>query len=478
MSVVEVLESGFRSLYCNSMSYLLDFVKSFEESELKLFRQLDLIGKEELVRDEYANYAQQKNFSETNLVSKFKLTQSHFDKINSVILDKTIAQFYGNDYNKTFSSILMRGLTDLMLHEQKIIERKVLKTGSAADKTKFYKAAFENLRSMFHPKYNSKLTHEYGKKYLNTLGKRKTLADESYVAMLSLYGDIISEKFAGNEATYFAKAEAVLKKWEKKILSSKNLAAHFYYYFVLATLHKHLAEDGKNMLPAYHSALRAIEKDGAGVEAKFKGITLCEIGFANIEINQFETAQQFYERGLNGFPDTVGKSHYHGGNYFCVCLINRDYQKAQQAFEKYLLPRIQPGTNRSVLFDMYMMGCLFNLHRKNYDEAFGYLNELLKYRKNEITHFGLAMMRIYECIYFYRTKDFRVAAALVKKNLKFLTKEVGGNPGFEYYLQYVDAIGKLIKLQQHTLRSPEKLKQQLASLQKGIFTVFNRLLED
>lgn len=87
-------------------------------------------------------------------------------------------------------------------------------------------------------------------------------------------------------------------------------------------------------------------------------------------------------------------------------------------------------------------------------------------------------MRIYECVYFYRTEEFSVASALVKKNLKFLTKEVGGNPGFEYFLLYVDSIGKLIKLKQNTLRSPEKLQQQIASLQKGIYTVFNRLLED
>lgn len=460
------------------MSYLLDFVKSFDEAELKKFRQLDLIGKEELLRDEYANHAQQKDFNETNLVSKYKLTQSHFDKINSVILDKTITQFYDDDYNKAFSSILLKGLTDLMLHEQKIIERRILKTASPTEKTKFYKAAFENLRGMFHPKYNSKLTHEYGEKYLRSLGKKKTLTDESYVAMLALYGDIISEKFAGNEATYFLVALAVLKKWEKKILAEKNTGAHFYYYFVFATCHKHLAEDGREMIPAYTKALNAIEHHPSSVETKFRGITLCEIGFANIELNNFKTAQEFYERGLNEYPDTVGKSHYHGGNYFTVCLINKDYEKAQRAFEKYLLPRIQPGTNRSVLFDMYMMGCLFNLHCKNYDEAFHYLNELLKYRKNEITHFGLAMMRLYECIYFYRTREFSVAASLVKKNLKFLTKEVGGNPGFEYYLQYVDCIGKLIKLKQNTLRSPEKLQQQITSLQKGIFTVFNRLLED
>ncbi len=459
------------------MSYLLDFVRSFDEAELKQFRSLDLVGKEELLRDEYAGSFRNKKFSEAGLPEKFRLTQTHFDKINSIILDKTIQRFYGEDYNKAFSSILAKGLTDLMLHEQKIIERRVLKLDEGA-KAVFYKAAFENLRSMFHPRYNSKLTHEYGQKYLRALGAAKKLSDESYVAMLSLYGDIISEKFAGNETAFFPKALAVLKEWEQRILSANDPGANFYYYFVSATCYKHLAEGPEDILPNYHLALKALEHNPASVESKFKGITLCEIGFGNIEANNFKEAQQFYEQGLNGFPDTVGKSHYHGGNYFTICLINRDYEKAQMAFEKYLLPKIRPGTNRSVLFDMYMLGCLLNLHLKNYDKAFEFLSELQKYRKNEITHFGLAMMRLYECVYFYRTKDFSVAAALVKKNLKFLNKEVGGNPGFEYYLRYIDSIGKIIKLKEGTLRSPEKLQQQIASLQKGIFTVFNLLLED
>ena len=88
------------------------------------------------------------------------------------------------------------------------------------------------------------------------------------------------------------------------------------------------------MLPAYYAALKALEESKNPIEEKFKGITLCEIGFGNIEANNFKVAQQFYERGLNEFPETLGKSHYHGGNYFCVCLINRDYENAQRAFEK------------------------------------------------------------------------------------------------------------------------------------------------
>lgn len=460
------------------MSYLLDFVKSFDENELLQFRLLDVIGKEELVRDEYLNRYKDSGFDESSIATKLNLTAGHFDKVNSILLNKIIEKLYGRNYNLIFSSILQKGLTDLMLHELKIAERYLQKSGFIDEKTRFYKAAFENLRSMFHPRYNSRLTHTYGKKYLDSLGNGKKPEDEIYVSMLTLYGDIISQKFAGNEVAFLPKATAVLGKYEKKALMPGSSPAKFFYYFTLATLHKHLSLTNEGMLPAYYEALKAFDENAQRIESKFKGIVLCELGFANLERNEFGKAQEFYEQGLLGFPDTIGKSHYHGGNYFVTCLINRDYRKAQGAFKKYLLPKIQPATNRSVLFDMYMLGCLLHLHIKDYSGAFKYLIELQKYRKKEITHFGLAMMRLYECVYFYRTSDYSTAARLVRKNLKFLNKEIGDNPSFEYYLQYIDCIGKLIKLKQQTLRSPEKLSKQIESLQQGIFTVFNRLLED
>ena len=103
------------------MSYLLDFVKSFNEEELKQFRQLDLIGKEELVRDEYAHHPPANKADEAKLAVRLKLTQSHFDKINSVLLSKIIQQLYGDDYKKILSAILLRGLSDLLLHEIKMM---------------------------------------------------------------------------------------------------------------------------------------------------------------------------------------------------------------------------------------------------------------------------------------------------------------------------------------------------------------------
>ena len=108
------------------MSYLLDFVRSFSPGELTQFRYLDVIGKEEMVRDIYASDAKDPKFDEAVLPKKLQLSQSHFDKINSILLDKSIAALFGTDDSNTLSTILNKGLSALMLHELKILGRNLL----------------------------------------------------------------------------------------------------------------------------------------------------------------------------------------------------------------------------------------------------------------------------------------------------------------------------------------------------------------
>src|SRR4051812_44946483 len=114
------------------MSYLLDFLRSFNQNELTAFKKLDLVGKEELVRDEYIRQLENKKLDEAKLPAKLQLSPSHFDKINSVLLDKIIFQMFGDDYRKILGDILARGLSGLMLHELRIIQRRILKEKNAA----------------------------------------------------------------------------------------------------------------------------------------------------------------------------------------------------------------------------------------------------------------------------------------------------------------------------------------------------------
>lgn len=455
------------------MSYLLDFVKAFTEDELRQFRQLDLIGKEELLRDEYTNHANGKTFSEAALVSKHKLTQSHFDKINSVLLDKIVAQLFGDDYNQTLYVILQKGLSALMFHELKVMEKRLSKGTNPNQSIKFYRAAFENLRSMFHPNYNSKLTRSYGAKYLQALGKEKKVSDECYVGLMSLNGDIIESIYGATESFLQPKAKQELEKWREVSEYRKCSECAFYVSFVYATFYKYYTEDAQQFLKANEDALIAFAESKNGIESKYEGIVLCELGFGNICLDNFATALNFYDEAIRKYPETIGKSFYHTGNYFGAAVSSRNYKLAQQIFNSHLKPIVQPTTNRSVLFDIYFMAAWFNIHTADFDAAAEYLQLLQQYRKREITAMGQAMLRQLESAFFYFSGDVKTASLSIDKNLRFLQKMMQQSSYANYYLQYVDVLGKLIKLEQGKLRFPGKLFQQLDALPKGINQFYN-----
>ena len=455
------------------MSYLLDLVRTFSPDEMAQFRHLDVIGKEELVRDTYANHAKGSSFNESKLPQQLQLTTAHLDKINSILLDKAISTLFGNDYNKALSTILNKGLSALMLHELKILEKKVNKQNDPKTELAFYRAAFENLRSMFHPNYNSKLTHQFGNKYLQALGSKKTIADESYGAMFALYGDIVSASYGGMEKTFKPKAIKLLEAWEKKIAPFKNPGAAFFTEYARATYYKHFTEDAHGFLNANEQALEAFRKSKGALDSKYEGIVLCELGFGNIAIDQFIKGQEYYASAFEKFSDIVGKSTYQAGNYFGAALLNKNYTEANRIFDKYLRPKIQPSTNRSVLFDIYIIAAWAHIHQLQFDMAFEYLDKLKQYRKNEITMLGHVMVRQLESTCFYLSGDIKTATITLHKNIRFIQKQQGASSVFSYYLQYTEIIDKLIKMERGTLRFPEKLKEQLQALPGGLYQSCN-----
>ena len=458
------------------MSYLLDLVKTFTADEELAFRHMDLIGKEEIVRDFYLEHAHHPKFHESALMQKVSISSTHLLKMNSVLLDKTLTALYGNDHGKVFSELLSKGLSALVLHELKIREKAIVPTADKLAVINFYRAAFDALRSMFHPNYDSALTHQFGKKYLKALGSKATLVDQSYVNMMALYGDIIAAAYSGQELAFKPRAEKLLSIWEKKIIDSNSPAATFYTAFARASYYKHLTDDSGAFIASHEAALAAWHRSEGTIDKKFEAIALCELGLGNIFLENFVKAQQYYTAAFENFSDTIGKSIYHSGHYFHVALLNNDTKLANNIFDKYLKPKIQPSTNRSVLFDIYLIAAWSHIQQGQFGQAYDYLSLLKQYRKNDITLIGHAMVRQLESAYFCLSGDSRTAAITIGKNLRFVKKIHQQSSSFHYYLTYLDALDKLIKMEQHTLRYPEKLKAQILSMPGGIYLNYNRPL--
>jgi hypothetical protein len=460
------------------MSYLLDLIRTLTDSEMKGFRHLDVIGKEESVRDLYAKLAHDPAFDESTIGQTLSISAVHLLKINSILLDKTITALYGHDHSKVFTELLSKGLSSLMLHELKIREKGIVKVAKGKALVSFYRAAFDILCSMYHPNYDSVLTHQFGEKYLKALGAKATMAEQSFVNMTALYGDIIAAAYSGQAEIFKPKAEKLLSIWERKSTESHDPVVRFYTNFAKATFYKHMTEDARNFVNSHEAGLAAFKNSKGTIEKKYEAVLLCELGLGHIFIESYAKAQEYYTEAFERFSDTIGKSIYHSGHYFHVAHLNSNFELANVIFERYLKPKIQDSTNRSVLFDIYLLAVWSHIQQKQFDKAHFYLTLLKQYRKNDITMIGHAMVRQVESAYFYLSGDSQTAAVTISKNLRFVKKISQQSSSFQYYLIYLDTLDKLIKMEQHTLRHPDKLKAQILSLPGGIYLNYNRPLQE
>lgn len=456
------------------MSYLLDFVKTFDNAEKKLFRHIDVIGKEEWIRDAYANRALQKNFNEQSLPKEFDLSVAHFDKINSLLLDKAIIQLYGNDYSKCLTALVKRGLTKLMLHELKIMERRVVQSKTQA--LFFYEAAFEAVCSMFHPNYDEKQAHAYGKKYLQALGGKANIADETKVAMRIHQSTMVAQAVAGNEETYRASAKAVLNKWEKKLEGSKNHLALFHFHFTQSCFVKFYGNDVAPFLEALEKCSKILSQLDEKTQRDYSFRVYGELSFGYVEAGNFLEAEKIYTKAFALPHIDIARQSYHSGNYFNVCLINNNLKRATEIFENQLKGFLAPHINPSLRFDTLVNVIMLHLYKKNFDTAFEYLQQMRAYKRNEITPMGQILIRICETLYFYYQHDYKMAATLAKRNARFMNRPENRNPQFSYHLQLLNCLLHFSKQKGKGLEITNAQQKQKDELRGGMFMLFNRLV--
>ena len=457
------------------MSYLLDLFKTFDEVQRTQFKMLDLKGKEELVRDEYVRFAASKNFNEQMLPHKFQLTQKHFDKIVSVLLDKCIAKFYNNDFQLYIPALLRKGLSQLVIHEIKITERKLEKAANTQDHIAFLKIAFETLSGMYHPNYDSKLTHSYGKKYLATLGNKATIDDKVYTALAIHQGDMLAQCFSGNENGYRPTALAVLQQWEKKLKQVTSPFALFYFYFISASYVKFFGTDVKPFTDALEKAFLYLKKCNAQTQNTYTFKVLCELGFGHIEGGNYSAALASYVTAFEQLADTSSVGYYQKSCFFNACILVGDIQQAQKVYTQYLKSYLSTGVNRSLRFDVLVNLFVLATHKADEQESYATLLELKAYKKNEITRTGQLLIRVCENLYFYCTKDFQQSKTIAQRNVKFMARPENKNDQYAYYKAFFDCIYQYSKLRMNSTPPPDAVQQKQA-LHGGMYAIFNHLL--
>ncbi|MFN8310334.1 MAG: hypothetical protein U0T73_10270 [Chitinophagales bacterium] len=455
------------------MSYFLDLIRTFDPAEQLQFKKLDLIGREEMVRDAYLKFFSSGKFVESKIPHQLQLSQKHFDKILSVLLDKTLNSLYGSGPHDMLNALYSKGLSELMLHEMKIMERRLLKTGDNNSYMTFLKISVEALCRMYHPNYNSKLTHQYGKKYLIALGKKRTIDHEVETALSIHQADMYAQCFAGNEHGFQPKALAVLNKWEKYLRPHHSPFAHFYLNYAFASYYKFFGSDVMPFNERLQEALKFLQLCSDEVRSKYTFRVYCELGMGEVQAENYVAARASFDQAFSAIPDLRSLSCYPKSTYMNICVLTNDLKAAEKMFENYLTPYLEHGVNRSVRFDVLVNGIVLRLHQKNWDSAFIFLSLLKEYKKQEVTRVAQMLIRQCENLYFYCSGNYQQSIVIAKRNIKFMLRRENKNEQLHYYKQFFEVLLQCSKAK--GVLTPAIIKNCNA-LQGGMFNIFHQVL--
>src|ERR1043165_2852731 len=340
------------------MSYLLDLLKSFTADELQQFRQLDLKGKEEQVRDVYALQHAQKEFDETALPQKLQLSKSHFDKITSVLLYKFLMHLAGADMERKLQFLMAKQVTDLALHELKVHEKKAKKEGDKLVIKKFYEQAARIIILFNFNNYPVKEIAYYNQAYVETL--QDSEAEEKYRIMAWQEEALIRYYYPRKDGAVLRnKSLKKLLKWQTEIDGKNFFSAEVRICLGLSAYYES-SEPSKGLV-YLQQADKAARKVYDKISDREKAFMLAMTAYILVDLSRFEEAMQVYKELFEKFPVLATARIFHPFQYVFGLLIVEDFSAAKEVMEKYLQPFLVNENARNFHFDILRLYAIYHL---------------------------------------------------------------------------------------------------------------------
>ncbi|MCS6933591.1 MAG: hypothetical protein NZM35_00390 [Chitinophagales bacterium] len=456
------------------MSMLSDFLRTLKPDELAIVRQMPASEREKQVLLNTLVHLQDKEFDDELVQYELKLSKSHFDKINSVLLDKCYHVLTDGSNREVLYLLWQKGLKTLLLHEAKIRERKLLK-GNKKKLAELYKIMFDI--SVRLPVLNGKiaLAEEYGRKYLATLGKPAE-EQRSEIWLNYLFGTVFYYAANGKMAEYEAWTKAELKKWARKLEGKDYPVCQFYYHLCWSAYYEHYSSDWDNLMKSLHAALEALGRCEERVGSNYRIYVETTIAKAYAHNSNYREAYERYSACFDKFAKQLVRNRYHPLMYAVIAILHQQYDVAESIMEKYMKFYLENTPHDTFNFDIERIYALLYMYKKDYTKAAYYLQRGQQWDKTKFTFLGDILQRITQNIYFILQRDFEMALTLLRSNKRFLQSKQPDEMTREYGVMF-DLINDVIRLQ--TGKEPSKnFLQNLEQSRRGIMRLYAGLLDE
>ncbi len=456
------------------MGYLLDLVKSLNNDELKRFIAIELSGKEAAVRDAYAATAGLADFNEALLPVKLSLSQSHFDKITSVLLDKTLNLFAPGGLENKTDFCIEKHLTPLLVHELKLAEKRIKKKGEKQQLLDFYRIAFLSYSRFSYNVFDEKKLRYYAYAYTGLLSKKE--GEEKYSLLAKMEEGIT--RYHSLRQSHEANKKAALKqlgKWLNEVKGKNWHRAEMHLYTAFSSCHE--GDDAATSLGYLLKAEEAAKKNYDTIDDRQKAFLLLMKALLLIDLNRFEEAIANYEKALQEFYEVVQGRMFHTYNYCYALMLAGHYGKASAAIDKYLNSFLSNENARNFHFDILRLYLMLALLTNDLKDAAHYVQRVMQMPKEDFTPFGDGVFRYVHNIYIAQTGDYEMAASLVKKNLKFMKAKLEIS-GFDNLVRLLTELNSVLRVKRNILL--EKNTPASVELQSmdGKTFLYARLLEN
>ncbi|MFN8322223.1 MAG: hypothetical protein U0T74_06145 [Chitinophagales bacterium] len=455
------------------MSLLSDFLRTLKDDEISSLKKIAFTDREHDAFIKTVWFVAQKNFSDAALQQELKMTKAHFDKMNSVLLDKCYALHTGGEDSKVLYMLWEKGLYDHLLHEARMRERKYVKQQDSKKLANLFRVVFGISLRLPITIRKTEIAEKYGKKYLAEL-KRPSQEVVFEIEIMTFWNTIFYNSANGNMKDYEPVVTSTLEKWGGRLQGKRYHAVWFFYWLSYASYYEFYTHNFEGWLDSLKNALREFDLCKKDLGDNYKIYVLTKLSSAYCQGNFFRESLQMYRDAFKKYRPQLMRNLYHPLMHSIIAIINHELEEAEEILRADLIPRLDKFPEESLNFDIERTCTILYMQKNDFAKAAYYLQRGQQWDKTQITFLGDILQRMVHNIYFVLTNDLDTATSLLRKNKKFL----GSKPQDQMVIEY----GKVFMLLNEVIRHKSgkrvmaNFETQLQSLQTGIMKLYGDLL--
>ncbi len=456
------------------MSFLSDLLKRCHEHELEKLKEAELPELQRQVLCGTIESGRKKGHKDKAIMEQCKLSKSHYDKINSILLDKTLELLTNGSLEKRLSFLNERELIKLMRHELKITERQLSAAGDKDKLRHFHWVAFQQMRRGSATNYNDELTRYHRDNYLQLY----TAGDEDHKAEIMLqyeYGKIFVHAANTDSKEYEQAFKKSMKEWEEKLRNKPYYAALVQYHLCWASYYDFYTEDYPSLIQSLRDLLETYDKADSKVGLNYKIYALTKLAKAYCMGSRFEEALKLYREIFAKHGDQLQRNYYHPLMFSVIAIINHKFEEAQQMMDAHLKHVTDETGDTGILFDIERTYAILYMHKGDFKKAADYLQMGQTYSRLQVSFLGEVLQRMVHNAFFVMNNDLEGAKANLNRNFKYLDSKPGEKV-VETYRPFFEQLKNIIRHREGR-KLPADFDEKMVPLRKGIMKMYGDLLD-